>query len=57
LILREVEKKIDILFSKSYQIIVIEAAVLIQAKWQNICHEIWSCIIPENEVHPYIFIL
>ncbi|KAH0948898.1 hypothetical protein HN011_006343 [Eciton burchellii] len=49
LILREAEKQINILFSKGYEIIVIEAAVLIQAKWQNICHEIWSCIIPQNE--------
>ena len=28
------------------QIIILEAAVLIQAGWENECHEIWSCIIP-----------
>ena len=28
-----------------------EAAVLIQAKWQHECHEIWTCIIPQEEVN------
>ncbi|EZA48353.1 hypothetical protein DMN91_008338 [Ooceraea biroi] len=49
LILREAKKEIDILYSRGYQVIVMEAAVLIQAKWQNVCHEIWTCIIPQNE--------
>ncbi|XP_029158217.1 bifunctional coenzyme A synthase [Nylanderia fulva] len=49
LILQEAKKQIDILYSKGYNIIVMEAAVLIQAKWQNVCHEIWTCIIPQNE--------
>lgn len=31
------------------EIIVMEAAVLIQAKWQANCHEIWTCIIPQDE--------
>lgn len=52
LILQEAKKEIDVLYSKGYNIIVMEAAVLIQAKWQNVCHEIWTCIIPQNEVSP-----
>lgn len=49
LILQEAKKEVDILYSKGKDIIVMEAAVLIQAKWQNVCHEIWTCIIPQNE--------
>ncbi|XP_012224909.1 bifunctional coenzyme A synthase [Linepithema humile] len=49
LILREAKKEIDVLYAKNNDIIVMEAAVLIQAKWQDVCHEIWTCIIPQNE--------
>lgn len=56
LILREAKKEIDILYAKNNKIIVMEAAVLIQAKWQNICHEIWTCIIPQNEVRNTLFV-
>lgn len=49
LILREAKKEINILYTKNNDIIVMEAAVLIQAKWQNVCHEIWTCIIPQAE--------
>lgn len=30
------------------QIIILEAAVLLQAGWEAECHEIWSCIIPKD---------
>ncbi|XP_032664500.1 bifunctional coenzyme A synthase isoform X2 [Odontomachus brunneus] len=49
LILHEAKNKIADLYSEGHDIIVMEAAVLIQAKWQNTCHEIWTCIIPQNE--------
>ncbi|XP_071568849.1 bifunctional coenzyme A synthase isoform X2 [Temnothorax nylanderi] len=40
----------DIVFNnKGRHIIILEAAVLIQAKWQNVCSEIWTCIIPQDE--------
>jgi phosphopantetheine adenylyltransferase/dephospho-CoA kinase len=31
---------------ENYKIVILEAAVLLQAGWQNECHEIWSMIIP-----------
>ncbi|XP_076245158.1 bifunctional Phosphopantetheine adenylyltransferase - Dephospho-CoA kinase [Calliopsis andreniformis] len=49
LILDETKKQINDLYAKGFDIIVMEAAVLIQAKWQNACHEIWTCIIPQEE--------
>lgn len=30
------------------QIVILEAAVLLQAGWETECHEIWSCIIPKD---------
>jgi len=55
LILQEAKREIEHLFNtKRRDIIVLEAAVLIQAKWQNECTEIWTCIIPQNEVNFFI---
>lgn len=34
---------------ENYEIIILEAAVLLQAGWETECHEIWSCIIPREE--------
>lgn len=56
LILLKAKEEINYLFHKGHDIIVLEAAVLIQAKWQNVCSEIWTCIIPQNEVSPLCFI-
>ncbi|XP_011645204.1 bifunctional coenzyme A synthase [Pogonomyrmex barbatus] len=49
LLLQAAKIEIENLNSKGYDIIVLEAAILIQAKWQNECSEIWTCIIPQNE--------
>ncbi|KAI4501903.1 hypothetical protein M0802_003238 [Mischocyttarus mexicanus] len=49
LILEKAKDKIQCLYSEGYNVIVMEAAVLIQANWQNECHEIWTCIIPPEE--------
>ncbi|CAD1473918.1 unnamed protein product, partial [Heterotrigona itama] len=48
-ILEEAKKEINDFHTKGFDIIVMEAAVLIQAKWQHECHEIWTCIIPQEE--------
>lgn len=53
LILQKAREEINQLFTKRCNIIVLEAAVLIQAKWQHECSEIWTCIIPEEEVSPF----
>ncbi|XP_011864166.1 PREDICTED: bifunctional coenzyme A synthase [Vollenhovia emeryi] len=49
LILQRAKEEIYRLYNKGCNIIVLEAAVLIQAKWQDVCSEIWTCIIPQNE--------
>lgn len=48
-ILDEAKKQIEKLHKKGTKIIVMEAAVLIRAGWQPVCHEIWTCIIPKEE--------
>lgn len=42
--------EIQALFEAGYQIVVMEAAILIQAGWDQHVHEIWTCIIPPEEV-------
>jgi Dephospho-CoA kinase. len=49
LILAQVKEEIARL-SESHKVIVIEAAVLLSAKWQDQVHEIWVTFIPEQEV-------
>ncbi|KAK2579842.1 hypothetical protein KPH14_007527 [Odynerus spinipes] len=49
IILEEAQKKIQELYIQGYDVILMEAAVLIQANWQKECHEIWTCIIPPEE--------
>lgn len=38
---------------KDCNIIVLEAAVLLNANWKSHCHEIWVSIIPPIEVNYY----
>lgn len=35
---------------KTHQVVIIEAAVLLQAGWQNRVHEVWSVVIPPELV-------
>ncbi|KOC60160.1 Bifunctional coenzyme A synthase [Habropoda laboriosa] len=49
IILEEAKKQVNDFYAKGFDIIVMEAAVLIQANWQHECHEIWTCIIPPEE--------
>ncbi|XP_012273059.1 bifunctional coenzyme A synthase [Orussus abietinus] len=48
-IFEEAQKQIREYHKKGFDVIVLEAAVLIQAHWQHVCHEIWTCIIPQDE--------
>jgi phosphopantetheine adenylyltransferase/dephospho-CoA kinase len=49
-LLDRVKGQIQALFEAGYQIVVMEAAVLLQAGWDQHVHEIWACIIPPEEV-------
>jgi phosphopantetheine adenylyltransferase/dephospho-CoA kinase len=45
-----VKVQIQAFFESGYEIVVIEAAVLLQAGWEQHVHEVWACIIPPDEV-------
>jgi phosphopantetheine adenylyltransferase/dephospho-CoA kinase len=48
-LLEKAKEKIKQLYEEEKrQIVILEAAILIQAGWEQECHEIWSCIIPSE---------
>lgn len=48
-LLKKSKQRIKELYEKEgKEIIILEAAVLLQAGWETECHEIWSCIIPSE---------
>lgn len=52
----EVQRKIDnIRTNKTHDVVMIEAAVLLQAGWQSEFHEVWSLIVPSERVRKIIF--
>jgi len=40
---------LEIVKNASEEVIVIDAAILLQAEWQNYCHEIWTTLVPKEE--------
>lgn len=47
----EVQRKIELIrTNKSHDVVMIEAAVLLQAGWQREMHEVWSLIVPSERV-------
>ena len=50
MLLDRANKEIQILYEAGYQTVVMEAAVLLQAGWDQHVHEVWACIIPFEEV-------
>jgi dephospho-CoA kinase len=50
------EEEIDILFKQNnHKVIIIEAALLIEAEWHTNMNEIWVCIVTEDKVKIYLF--
>ncbi|KAJ9591691.1 hypothetical protein L9F63_001778 [Diploptera punctata] len=48
-ILKLAKEEINALYETGHQIIILDAAVLLQAGWDNEVHEIWTCLIPPEE--------
>lgn len=52
----EVQRRIDqIRTNKSHTVVMIEAAVLLQAGWEKEMHEVWSLIVPVERVSINIY--
>ena len=37
------------LWKSGCQVVVLDAAVLLEAGWQASCHEVWVCLVPRQE--------
>lgn len=48
-IAEEVQNRIEQLGKSGCEVVIIDAAVLISANWDKMCHEVWICIIPPAE--------
>lgn len=45
-----VAKKSFTSLSEGKAVVVLEAAILLRAGWEELCHEVWGCVIPVKEV-------
>ncbi|CAG4971479.1 unnamed protein product [Colias eurytheme] len=48
-IIEEARNRIRILGEQGYKVVVMEAAVMVRAKWYEYCHQLWAVIIPPEE--------
>ncbi|XP_022120623.2 bifunctional coenzyme A synthase isoform X1 [Pieris rapae] len=48
-IIEEAQNRIKLLGEQGYKVVVMEAAVMIQAKWFQYCHQLWAVIVPPKE--------
>jgi len=48
-IMRMAEERADQLWKSGVNTVVLDAAVLLEAGWQEKCHEIWACLVPREE--------
>ncbi|CAH0691943.1 unnamed protein product [Spodoptera exigua] len=48
-VMAETQRRIKALGDEGYRIVVIEAAVMVRAKWYEYCHQLWTVIIPRDE--------
>ncbi|CAG9786838.1 unnamed protein product [Diatraea saccharalis] len=49
-VINEAERQVRELGDKGHTVVVIEAAVMVRAKWYTRCHQLWAVIIPPAEV-------
>ncbi|XP_050350593.1 bifunctional coenzyme A synthase isoform X2 [Nymphalis io] len=48
-VIEEAQRRIKALGEQGYKVVVMEAAVMVRAKWYTYCHQLWSVIIPPAE--------
>jgi len=36
------------LFKSGHQVVILDAAVLLEAGWDDTCHEVWVCLVPRD---------
>ena len=50
---RLAEEKMQEFLHQGHKIIVLDAAVLFEAGWDDMCHEVWVVFVPKDEVMPF----
>ncbi|XP_047991628.1 bifunctional coenzyme A synthase isoform X2 [Leguminivora glycinivorella] len=48
-VIEEAQRRIQTLGQEGHRVVVMEAAVMVRAKWYNQCHQLWVVIIPPEE--------
>ncbi|CAH2269455.1 jg6497 [Pararge aegeria aegeria] len=48
-VIEEAQRRIKALGGQGYKVVVMEAAVMVRAKWYTHCHQLWVVIIPPAE--------
>ncbi|XP_039753216.1 bifunctional coenzyme A synthase isoform X2 [Pararge aegeria] len=48
-VIEEAQRRIKALGEQGYKVVVMEAAVMVRAKWYTHCHQLWVVIIPPAE--------
>ncbi|KAI8436935.1 hypothetical protein MSG28_010361 [Choristoneura fumiferana] len=48
-VIEEAQRRAQALGREGYRVVVMEAAVMVRAKWYTQCHQLWSVIIPPEE--------
>ncbi|XP_075978098.1 bifunctional Phosphopantetheine adenylyltransferase - Dephospho-CoA kinase isoform X2 [Anticarsia gemmatalis] len=48
-VIAEAQRQIRALGEQGYKVVVMEAAVMVRAKWYHYCHQLWTVIIPREE--------
>lgn len=47
-------EKVELAKQSNSSVVVLDAAILLEAGWNNFVHEVWLCIIPVIEVKIYL---
>ncbi|XP_069359336.1 bifunctional coenzyme A synthase isoform X1 [Maniola hyperantus] len=48
-VIEEAQRRVLALGSQGYKVVVMEAAVMVRAKWYTHCHQLWAVIVPPAE--------
>ncbi|CAH0715414.1 unnamed protein product, partial [Brenthis ino] len=48
-VIEEAQRQVKAFGEQGYRVVVMEAAVMVRAKWYTSCHELWTVIIPPKE--------
>ncbi|CAB3220678.1 unnamed protein product [Arctia plantaginis] len=48
-VIAETQRRIQLLGNEGHRVVIMEAAVMVRAKWYQYCHQLWTVFIPRDE--------